>query len=221
MVKKQALPLRGRGGRPSREEASKLEDKILDAAAALFFSEGYGAASIEEIVRRAQISKRTFYARFENKAAVFRAVVHRVIQQLRPPSAAVDQLFSGKNIEAILRRIAPVILQASLSPSALSLHRVLLSESARFPELARIMQEQGSRHEAIRRIAGILEAEAGSTKKSFPKSAFAAEQFLVMLTATPQRRALEFGITMKKEEIDNWSRDTVELFLKGYLSDQA
>ena len=73
MIKDESKAAPRRGGRPSREEAEKLEDKILDAAAALFFDEGYGAVSVEEIAKQAQISKRTFYARFENKAAIFRA----------------------------------------------------------------------------------------------------------------------------------------------------
>lgn len=219
MTEKRSLkPLRNNGGRPSRKEAGKLEDKILDAAAALFFDEGYGAVSIEEIVRRAGISKRTFYARYENKASVFRAVVRRVIQRLRPPTETIDRLFAGKNLEEILQQLAPVILQASLSPSGLSLHRVLLSEATRFPELARIMHEQGTRQEVIRRIAALLETEVRTKKKVLFDSAFAAEQFLFLLTAAPQRRALEFGETMKKDEIEDWSRNTVHLFLKGYLS---
>lgn len=207
-----------KGGRPSREQASKLEDKILDAAAELFFSEGYGALSIEKIVSVAQISKRTFYARFENKAAVFSAVVHRVINQLRPPADATDQLFIGKDLETILRRIAPIILRASLSHAALSLHRVLLAEAARFPELAHIMNEHGTRQEAIRRIRAVLQNEATRRKQHLPKGDFAAEQFLFMLTAAPQRRALELGSVMKDNEIETWARNTVDLFLNGFLA---
>jgi AcrR family transcriptional regulator len=192
-----------------------LQDKILDAAAALFFSEGYGAVSIEAIAKRAQMSKRTFYARFENKAAVFRAVVHRVVQRLRPNDADTDRLFAGRNAEEVLRRIAPIILRASLTPESLSLHRVMLAEATRFPELALIMHEQSARQEGIRRIADLLRQDAKTENIAAAKSAFLAEQFLLMVTSEPQRRALGFGAPMNAEELEGWAGDTVDLFLNG------
>jgi len=218
MMKDESKPAPRRGGRPSREEAEKLEDKILDAAASLFFSEGYGAVSIEEIAKRAQISKRTFYARFENKAAIFRAVVHRVILSLRPPNNATDQLFKGASAEEILRRIAPIILKASLTPQALALQRVVLAEAMRFPELAPIMNAEGARQEAIDRIAKLLQHEAKSKKHTLTNPAFLAEQFLFMLTAAPQRHALGLGAPMRAAELDAWAKDTVDLFLNGCWS---
>jgi len=204
-----------RGGRPSRAEAGKIEDKILDAAAALFFSEGYGATSIEEIARRAQISKRTFYARYDNKPDIFRAVVRRVIQRLRPPDKATDQLFRGTDAREILHRVAPLILRASLSPDTLAMYRTVMAEAVRFPELAIILTEQGARQEAIRRIAEILQQEAKTKNLALADPAFAAEQFLFMVTGAPQRRALGLGTPMTSDELNAWARDTVDLFLKG------
>ena len=213
MKKEPPAPVKNRGGRPSREQAGRLEDKILHAAAALFFHEGYGAVSIEKIAKHAQISKRTFYARFENKAVLFRAVVRRIIQHLRPPDDATDRLFQGALVEDILHRIALLILRASLSPDTLALQRLVLAEATRFPELALILQEQGARQEAIHRIAALLRTE----KKDKPLSVdplFAAEQFLVLLTAAPQRRAM-LGTPLTEKELEIWSKSTVALFLKG------
>jgi AcrR family transcriptional regulator len=205
---------KARGGRPSREQAGKIEDRIFAAAATVFFSEGYGAASIEEIARRAHISKRTFYARFENKPAVFRAVVQGIIKRMTPTDTTTDKLFEGKNVEEVLRRIAPIILNASLSSDALSLQRVILAEATRFPELALIMEEQGMRREAIRRIADLLTHKTKTESSTTP--AFAAEQFIFMLTAAPQRRALGLGTPLGVKELGKWANDTVDLFLKGY-----
>ncbi len=203
------------GGRPSREEASRLPDKIMDAAAHLFFTEGYGATSIEAIVAKAQISKRTFYHRFPDKAAVFKAVVHRVIHQLRPPD--VQPLFEGKSLEDILLGLAQVILRASLSPQSLALQRVMLAEALRFPELALIMNEEGARKEAITRIAALL---AKNAAKKETNAVFAAEQFLQMVTSVPQRRALGLGQSMTAKELDVWAQNTVALFLKGWKGDE-
>src|SRR5215831_11028175 len=74
-----------RGGRPSLAQAEKLGERILDVATQLFLSHGYGATSIDAVARRAGVSKRTFYHRYADKPALFSAVVHRVIERLRPP----------------------------------------------------------------------------------------------------------------------------------------
>jgi AcrR family transcriptional regulator len=205
-----------RGGRPSREEASKLQTIILDAAAELFFSEGYGSVSIEKLARRAKISKRTFYARFENKAAVFEAVVHRIIESLKPiDKKTIDALFDGPSLEQILRRMAPVILKASLAPSALALLRIVFAETERFPELAPIANEQGGRQEAVIRISRLLTDQKGSKNMPVLDPLFAAEQFLTMLTAGPQRRALGMGRPWHTDELLRWADQTVTLFMIG------
>lgn len=202
------------GGRPSVEDASRLPDKIMDAAAHLFFHEGYGATSIEAIAKRAQISKRTFYHRFPDKAAVFSAVVHRLIERLRPPQT--QNFFEGKNLEDILLALAKLILQASLSPQSLALNRLVLAEAVRFPELALIMVEQGARKEAIQRISALLEQQTRGKAQPSSKASFAAEQFIHMITTVPQRRALGLGQPMSAKEMDAWARDTVTLFLNGW-----
>src|ERR1700722_4147661 len=110
-IEEKILPRRG--GRPSRERAEGIQDEILDAAADLFLTEGYGHTSVEAIARRAGIAKRTFYHRYQDKADVFKAVVQRIIDRLRPPDVA--PLFQGKDIAEILHRLAIVIVRASLS----------------------------------------------------------------------------------------------------------
>ncbi|HEX7403217.1 MAG TPA: TetR/AcrR family transcriptional regulator, partial [Usitatibacter sp.] len=96
-------------------------------------SHGYGATSIEEVARRTRVSKRTFYHRFDDKPALFGAVVHRIVERLRPPAGV--PLVEGADLAALLERLAELILHAALSPQALALHRLIVGESARFPKL--------------------------------------------------------------------------------------
>jgi len=175
----------GRGGRPSRQQAAQLGERIVDAATHLFLAHGYGATSIEAVARRARISKRTFYHRFDDKPALFVAVVHRIIDRLRSP-ADVERLVG--DLPEVLLRLARFILRAALLPQAVALNRMLVAESARFPKLAAVVTELGVTDEAIRVIAGILEREirAGNLVLDNPK--FAAQQFLYMIIALPQRR---------------------------------
>jgi len=208
-----SVPTPRRGGRPSRAEAEQLGERILDVATDLFLTQGYGATSIEAIAQRAQISKRTFYHRFDDKAVLFGAVVHRIIARLRPPAGV--SLVEGADLQEFLQRLAAIILRAALSPQAIALHRLIVAESARFPHLAAVVARQGATDEAISLVAGVLGSEARAGNLALDNPTFAAQQFLHMVMAVPQRRAMGLGSPMSPGEIDAWPRDVVDLFLYG------
>lgn len=202
-----------RGGRPSQAEAARLRERILAAATGLFLAEGYGTTSIEAVAAQAGISKRTFYHRFDNKAALFAAVVHRIIQQIRPPPEV--PLLEGSNLHNILRRLAGLILGAALSPPAIALHRLVTAESARFPNLARAVYDEGWAHEATRLIGDLLARELRGVRLSAQMRHFAAMQFLHMVATLPQRRIMGLGQPLTPRELDQWAENAVRLFLNG------
>jgi AcrR family transcriptional regulator len=202
-------PLR-RGGRPSHKASALLGDRILEIATELFLDLGYGETSIELVAKRARISKRTVYHRFPDKAALFGAVVRRIVDRLRPPDVA--GLFVGGSLEEILARLAAAILRAALTPQALALHRVILAEGGRFPDLAAVVADRSASSEAVERISQLLQRANGLPADA---SRFAATQFLQMVIAWPQRRALGMGAPMTRAELDAWARRTVSLFLNG------
>jgi TetR/AcrR family transcriptional regulator, mexJK operon transcriptional repressor len=206
------LPAR-RGGRPSREQAALLGDRILDVAADLFLTEGYGATSIEAVAQRAKISKRTFYHRFPDKAALFDAVLRRIIQGIRPPPDVA--VFEGGDLGEVLRRLARLAVRASVAPMTLALTRLMLTEAQRFPELAAIVAREGSRGDAVRQITALLERESRAGRLAIDRPEFAAEQFLSLLMTVPQRRGLGLGTPMTGAELDGWADDCVNLFLNG------
>jgi TetR/AcrR family transcriptional regulator, mexJK operon transcriptional repressor len=201
-----------RGGRPTRADALELRDRILEVATELFLTEGYGSTSIEAVAGRAGISKRTFYHRFDDKAALFVAVVHRIIEQIRPPPEV--PLLEGTTLEEILRRLAGLILRAALSTQAIALHRLITAESMRFPNLARAVNDEGSQ-EATELIGDLLARELRDPRLTVELRRFAAAQFLHMVIAMPQRRIMGLGAPMTPSELDAWADDAVNLFLNG------
>jgi TetR/AcrR family transcriptional repressor of mexJK operon len=201
------------GGRPSRAESLELRNRIIESATELFLTEGYGATSIEAVAGRAGISKRTFYHRFNDKAVLFAAVVHRIIEQIRPPAGM--PLLEGTTLQGILRRLAGLILRAALTPQAIALHRLVTAESTRFPNLVRAVYDEGWSQEATRLIGDLLSRELQQPDLSDQFRTFAAEQFLHMVVTLPQRRIMGFGIPMTAEELDAWADDAVSLFLNG------
>lgn len=197
-------------GRPSREDAERIGDSILATATEMFLAQGYGATSIEAIAQALRISKRTFYHRYKDKAELFDAVVHGIVDRMKPPD--MSRLFVGASLEEVLLRVGELALQASLSPQGLALQRLILSESKRFPELAAIASTEGTREMAVNALAELLadHLPPGETR-------FAADQFLQMVIALPQRRAMGLEPAISAEDHRLWVRRTVDLFLHGCL----
>jgi AcrR family transcriptional regulator len=198
-----------RGGRPTRDEAERIGQRILDMATAMFLAQGYEATSVEAVAQRLRISKRTFYHRYRSKADLFAAVVHQIIAHLRP--ADIAPLFVGGTLEQILVRLAKLALQAALTDEAVALQRLVIAEAARFPELAAVVLGEGSRREAIDAIGQLLQRHG----VGIDDAPFAAEQFLQMVVSSPLRRSLGLGSPMTAKERDAWAERTVALFLRG------
>lgn len=203
---------RRRGGRPTRDAAALLGEKIITVATDRFLRDGFGATSIAAVATQCGISKRTFYHRFRDKPELFRAVIGRLIARWLPPFDA--GLSGGAPLQETLKRVARQMLNAGLSPEALALYRMLIAEAPHFPEIAQIMQEQGAAA-GVERIARLLASETAAGRLHCDDPAFAAEQFLNMVLAAPRRRALGIGAKLTEAELDAWSERTVALFLDG------
>jgi TetR/AcrR family transcriptional regulator, mexJK operon transcriptional repressor len=212
-LRHRAAPRRPRGGRPSRDAVLALNERILDVATELFLAQGYGLTTIEALARRAGISKRTFYHRFADKSVLFGAVVHRIVERIRP--APDVPLLEGATPHEVLKRLARLILHAALSPPTLALHRLIVGESARFPELARAMNAEGATREAIDLISGLLAREIDNADFTASAREFAALQFLQLVVVVPQRRALGFDRPMSESELEAWADSSARLFLNG------
>jgi AcrR family transcriptional regulator len=70
-----------RGGRGARQ-------RILDAAAELFYREGINATGVERLATEASVSKRTLYQHFPSKTAVVEAYLRSIEQRIANPTQA-------------------------------------------------------------------------------------------------------------------------------------
>jgi AcrR family transcriptional regulator len=125
---------RVRAGRPPKELAGEVEQRILEAAHQVFLDRGFEGASIEEIAEVACSGKPTIYARFPNKEALFAAVVMRsIVSRVEQLGAEMP---SGDTLEERLSKVANIVLEWVLVRSHVGLIRLAISESRRFPDLA-------------------------------------------------------------------------------------
>jgi AcrR family transcriptional regulator len=83
------------------EHAEATRAALVSSARALFAERGYAAVSIEEIVRRARVTRGALYHHFDDKSDLFRAVFESVQQDLakRLMQAASSQPDEAKHLE--------------------------------------------------------------------------------------------------------------------------
>ena len=199
------------GGRPSRAEAEKIEGRILDVATGLFFRQGFAATSMEQVAAGARISKRTLYARFRDKAALFHGVVERKVGEWRGAFEAEMQPLDS--LAAALKQAAEGILRVALEPEALALHRMVVAEAERFPELARTLSATSAA--GAEWLGLLLRGFPEGSHLTPDELAFTAEQFLLMVVSGPRRRALGLGPPLDAAGLDAWVERSVALFLDG------
>jgi AcrR family transcriptional regulator len=142
-----------RSGRPPRQLAGEVEERILAAARKVFLDRGFEGASIEEIADTARSGKPTIYARFPNKQALFAAAVTRYV--LAKQSRLESYTPVGTTIEERLLGIGVTLLQEALESEWIGLLRLAVGEASRFPDLgsiARVARERGD--ETMARLLG-------------------------------------------------------------------
>ena len=223
-------PGAGRGavryGRPPRELAGQVEERILDAAGRVFLERGFQGASVEEIAEVASAGKPTIYARFPSKQALFTAVIERLVRR----NTSLDAFAcTGGSIEERLDALAGLILIRLLTPETIGLIRVSVAEARRFPDLAISVSCMGRERptEAVARIFGELAAAGavgGSPAFAPEQLAETARRFLDLVVLPMLVRAL-FGedLTALRAEIEPHAARSVAFFLAacGYATKAA
>jgi len=172
-----------------------LREHILWVAKEVFLEHGFERASMDEVASRAQTSKRSLYAHFENKEKLFLAVIELVrglfLSRIKEPSA-----YSTKPAEA-LEAFCARYLEALLYESSIKMLRVSMAETARFPEGA------AKHHDVLftevsARVSNYLKATFSLNARV---SADAAQRLIARLLFPRLPRAL-FGLEDLVEEFD-------------------
>lgn len=160
---------------------------IQDAGTAVFLRRGYELASMDLIAAEANVSKQTIYNHFHSKDELFRAIITDMTRMLVVPLSIAETVHSTP--ERQLRSFARDLLKHMLRPSSLALYRLIVAESARFPELGASIFAAGA-GQLIRILADYLEAERRKGRLSVDHPERAAELFIGMLSGRVQLRAL-------------------------------
>ena len=123
-----------RSGRPTQAEAKKLDHAVRKAAVATFLEFGYDGTSMDAIARIAGITRRSLYARYADKRALFAEVIPWALTRYVDNDSMED--VDGDDLGAALTALGRIAITRDVDPDNVRLKRVALNESARFPEFA-------------------------------------------------------------------------------------
>ena len=136
-----------------RKEARPEE--IVAAALEEFVERGFAATRLEDVARRAGVTKGTLYLYFKNKDALFKAVVRETIVPVIAKGESLAQAFTGSArelLEQLVREYWQLVYETSLA----GIPKLMMAEAANFPDLARFYYEEVvTRGHSL--LAGVIE----------------------------------------------------------------
>lgn len=197
------------------KRANDRRTALLEAAAAVFFEQGYAATRIDSIIARAGGSKRSIYEAFGSKAGLFAALVGElstnVILTLDLPEAA------GRDLRAILTGFGQRLMSLYMSPAFIGIYRTVIAEAARHPELGRTFFEHGPARAAAR-LAELLEAAKAAGEIQDHDCSRLADHFMGMIRDNLHLEVV-LGLRAPPDEAEmrHAVRSAVDVFLGGVL----
>ena len=138
-----------------RRRKSARPEEILQAALEVFTDRGFAATKLEDVARRAGVTKGTIYLYYENKEALFKALVRETIVPVIAKGEALAHSFTGTArdlFEQLVREYFRLVGDTPLS----GIPRLMIAEAGNFPELARFYYEEVVTR-GHRLMAGVLE----------------------------------------------------------------
>jgi TetR/AcrR family transcriptional regulator, mexJK operon transcriptional repressor len=199
-------------GRPTKEQAGRITEHIVDVATRLFVESSFEAVSVDLIAATARVSKQTFYARFASKEALFAAVIRKGVNDLLAP--AVTESNRDGPIEATLIRIGVELSKRALAPAAVAMDRLISSEAHQFPQLAAAYHENALHARGL--IASVFSNAMRDGQIRSMDASFLAEQFVYAVIDGPVRGIVLSGKIAKADKnLRERVTCAVGLFLDG------
>jgi len=115
--------------------------EILDAALKVFAEKGYAGARMEDIAKRAGVTKGTIYLYFDGKEAVFKTLVRDSIGATLGHVTDSARAFQG-SAKDLIRFALTAMGQLLTTSDRVVLPKIIIAESGNFPELARFYRDE-------------------------------------------------------------------------------
>ncbi len=125
----------------ARTETAKDQKRLvlLDAAMDEFFERGFAAARMDDIAKRANVSKGTLYLYFKSKEDLFRSLITTfIVPNVERMEAAIHGAPSTRTAIQAIASIAPSIIRETNVPRMM---KILVADSVTFPDMLKTYKE--------------------------------------------------------------------------------
>lgn len=199
-----------------RREARRRDrrDAILTVAQTYFLEHGYAGTTMSGVAAALGGSKGTLWNHFPSKEDLFTAVLDRVAKAYRMRLAQI--LDSKADLAQVLTLACRSIIIKVTSREAVALHRLIISEGGRFPELSRIFFDlaPGNTSKLMAEfLAGAM--ERGELRRDDPCIAARALMAIAM-SGTHKQMLMGLIDRPSGKAVDADAAMAVDIFLRAY-----
>lgn len=193
----------------------ELQQKVIIAAATrVFMRSGFAGTTMDQVASEAGVVKQTVYNHFPSKDWLFKAMIDNNNEDLR--STIPVSLLPESDVRECLLAFSRQFLKIIVKPTSLGLHRMLISEAPRFPDLAKLVFSTGASRIA-RLLADYFRKQTKEKRICVADAPLAAEQFLGSLRGNIQLRLLLMAEGPPSEEqIDKMAETAVDNFIRAH-----
>lgn len=128
--------------KPRVRRKAERPAEILDAAFEEFVKSGYAATRLEDVAKRAGVTKGTIYFYFETKERVFEEMIRHVSQPIFSDVTSIAATLDGSYSARLRSMIVFVYQRIAEDRVSREMLRFLIAEGSRFPELVERHYEQ-------------------------------------------------------------------------------
>jgi AcrR family transcriptional regulator len=203
--------VKNRGGRPLLEDVPRRNEHLLDVATSIFVRLGYNATTLDRIAAEAGVAKRTIYARYPDKQALFFAVMRRLAER-----RVIENLWDDDELPLRegLRRRARQMMERTLTDSELAIARLFMVELAHFPELGKALWKAVEDEQGESMIEYFRSHQRKRNIRSINLNLL-AELFLFNIYSFTNRVALHQRDKPSEEELTAYIDNMVDVMLSG------
>lgn len=126
---------------PRRRRKDARPAELLAAALELFVRKGFAATRLEDVAGQAGVSKGTLYLYYDNKEALFKAVIQEGILPVIAENEAIAARHTGSGFELLERLLDNWWTRIGQTAYA-GIPKLMVAESHNFPDIARYYYEQ-------------------------------------------------------------------------------
>jgi TetR/AcrR family transcriptional repressor of mexJK operon len=189
----------------SQQNAQQKQSTIAKAALDLFLQQGYAATSMDAVAALAGVTKQTVYRYYPSKGQLFSAVMEKI----RADEPPLHQ-FGGGEPERELNSFGRDLLAFHLTPAALGVYRMILSEGGGEEGLLKPFMQAGPT-----RVIQLLIEFLQRLCPELDDAVFYAQMFVSMILVPRNQLIIQGKGRISRAEQKAHVDKVVRLFLNG------